>query len=110
MPGEYAMEQILYKKLDHPQCDFKMSVTCIGGHETALWPCWNAKPTSCGRTCGRKLSCGNHGCNNVCHYVNDLKSWEQDANCAFCQLGCEKKRPDGCTHRKLKIIVNTALT
>ncbi|XP_063701227.1 NF-X1-type zinc finger protein NFXL1-like [Culicoides brevitarsis] len=98
MPGEYAVERVEFKKLDHPKCQAKVPVGCIGGHETALWPCWNSKPTSCGRPCGRKLSCSNHKCDKECHSVKDVNMWEQDENCAKCDRGCEKKRPDGCTH------------
>uniref|UniRef100_A0A336MJV8 CSON002769 protein n=1 Tax=Culicoides sonorensis TaxID=179676 RepID=A0A336MJV8_CULSO len=98
VPGEVAIEKIVYKKLDHPQCESKVPVMCIGGHEISPWPCWNSKPSSCGRNCGRKLTCGNHNCEKACHSVINVESLEQDENCESCQRGCEKKRPEGCTH------------
>lgn len=59
--------------MPHPRCEQKVSVTCIGGHEVADWPCWNSKPSSCQRLCNRFLRCGNHKCSLVCHSVPDLK-------------------------------------
>lgn len=59
--------------MPHPRCEQKVTVTCIGGHEVAEWPCWNSKPTSCQRLCNRLLRCGNHNCALVCHSVPDLK-------------------------------------
>lgn len=57
-PWEFAEEKIEYKNLEHPQCEHKVEVRCIGSHETALWPCYNSRPASCGRPCARKLKCG----------------------------------------------------
>ena len=52
-----------------PPCGHPVSVTCLGGHETASYPCHLAKPASCGRKCGRQLPCGNHTCSRECHKV-----------------------------------------
>lgn len=75
-----------------------MSVTCIGGHEVADWPCWNSKPQSCARKCARKLKCGNHSCALVCHSVPKLDDMQQQPGCANCELGCSIARPVGCVH------------
>jgi hypothetical protein len=71
---------------------------CIGGHETSMWPCCISKPVSCGRICERRLICGNHVCQKECHSVNNQQSLDQDAACAKCNEGCQRKRPQGCTH------------
>lgn len=97
-PWEVASEWTEFKKLDHPPCEFKVPVTCIGGHETSLWPCYNSQPTSCGRPCNRKLRCTNHTCDLQCHAVKDQNSLEEDESCHPCNEDCQKPRPDGCTH------------
>ena len=72
-------------------------MTCLGGHETTDWPCHLAKPSSCGRPCGRRLPCGNHTCERSCHKVKNAAS-EVDAgsNCRRCEAGCDK--PRACAH------------
>lgn len=97
-PWEKAGEKIVFKKLPHPPCKVKVPVTCTGGHETILMNCSDGKISSCGRNCGRKLSCGNHNCQKECHQVNDINSMEQDENCEECTSPCIKERPFGCTH------------
>lgn len=73
-PWDIQPEKYEIRKLPHPKCEVKVPVTCIGGHETELFPCWNSKPSSCGRICGRALKCGNHVCERICHAVEDIKS------------------------------------
>lgn len=51
-----------------------MPVTCLGEHETVNFPCFRAKPSSCGRACGRLLSCGNHTCTILCHISPKINS------------------------------------
>ena len=92
------MDIVEVKKLPHPPCEIKVPVTCIGGHETSLWPCCNSKAASCGRQCDRKLKCGNHVCELQCHKVKVLQSIEQDSRCMSCDSGCTIPRPEGCTH------------
>lgn len=70
-PWDIQTERYEIKQLPHPKCEIKVEVDCIGGHERALWPCWNSKPSSCGRICGRALKCGNHVCEIMCHDVED---------------------------------------
>lgn len=97
-PWEVARETYTVKKLPHPKCEIPVSVVCIGGHETAMWPCHNSIPTSCQRFCERKLNCGNHNCKEICHSVKDQKSITQDDNCLSCNEGCILIRPTGCVH------------
>lgn len=73
-PWEIQPEKIEIRKLAHPKCEVKVAVVCLGGHEKALWPCWNSKPSSCQRICGRNLKCGNHVCQILCHPVEDQSS------------------------------------
>ncbi|XP_030375185.1 NF-X1-type zinc finger protein NFXL1 [Scaptodrosophila lebanonensis] len=87
-----------YKAQPHPRCEQSVNVTCIGGHEVAMWPCWNSKPSSCQRKCARKLKCGNHKCNLVCHAVPNLQDMNEQSGCAKCEEGCAVPRPSGCIH------------
>lgn len=73
-PWDVQVEKYEIMKLPHPKCEIKIPVECIGGHEIAPWPCWESKPNSCGRMCGRALSCGNHKCEKMCHTVDDKTS------------------------------------
>lgn len=97
-PWDTPMEIVEIKQLPHPQCEVKVPVTCIGGHETSLWPCYNSKPTSCGRECGRALRCGVHTCPKQCHVVKNLNSTEEEPKCQSCTAGCVIPRPNGCIH------------
>ncbi|KAM7357795.1 NF-X1-type zinc finger protein NFXL1 [Cochliomyia hominivorax] len=91
-------KQFEFKQLPHPQCEQKVSVTCIGGHEVAEWPCWNSKPSSCQRLCNRVLRCGNHKCSLVCHAVPDIRDMQEQTGCTPCEEGCQIPRPEGCVH------------
>lgn len=73
-PWDVQPEKYEIQKLPHPKCEIKVPVECIGGHETVQWPCWDSKPNSCGRICGRSLKCGNHKCEKMCHTVDDKTS------------------------------------
>lgn len=61
--------EIITKCLPCPPCKFPVPVQCLGKHETADLPCYEARPYNCGRSCGRKLNCGNHTCTLQCHTV-----------------------------------------
>lgn len=98
-PGEMAEEKIEFKKLPHPPCNTKIPVVCLGGHETTMMKCHEARRESCGRDCERKLKCGNHFCKKSCHAVaDDQKSAEQDENCLDCNSPCTLEKHSGCTH------------
>lgn len=96
---EYKFDNYEIKQMPHPKCEKLVMVECIGGHEIAEWPCWNSKPTSCHRPCGRKLKCGNHKCSIACHKVPSMDDNNEQEGCKPCVEGCEFKRPPGCVHR-----------
>lgn len=98
VPGEAAEEITEMKKLQHPPCATKIPVWCLGGHETTMMQCHEAKNVSCVRACNRQLSCGNHLCKLPCHIVKDRSSEDQDENCEDCESPCTFDRPKGCTH------------
>ncbi|KAG5674339.1 hypothetical protein PVAND_004314 [Polypedilum vanderplanki] len=98
-PWDVQEQRIEYKKLPHAPCKTQVEVTCLGGHETVMLNCSNARVSSCGRICGRMLSCGNHKCQKACHEVSDLNNELRDENCEDCELPCMKERPKGCTHQ-----------
>ena len=82
-----------------PPCEYPVSVTCLGGHDTSMYPCHMAKPASCGRKCGRQLPCGNHTCARDCHKVRGAEDeLSAGTNCKKCDLECSKPRPKGCIH------------
>ena len=62
-----------------------------------------AKPSSCGRSCGRTLACGNHYCERDCHRVKNAPDTVQaGTNCRKCESECLKPRPEGCNHACLR--------
>ncbi|XP_046852833.1 NF-X1-type zinc finger protein NFXL1-like [Xenia sp. Carnegie-2017] len=80
-------------------CKQIVSKTCLGGHETISVPCHQSGDISCGRPCGRLLSCGNHYCQLECHTVTDAPDEKQcGLECEKCERPCMKPRPPGCTH------------
>ncbi|GFR28744.1 NF-X1-type zinc finger protein NFXL1 [Trichonephila clavata] len=83
-----------------PPCSVPLPVRCFGGHEILDIPCCNARPVSCGRMCGRSLSCGNHTCSLECHSVDDMDNLTKASNnCETCNEACQKPRKSGCTHQ-----------
>ncbi|XP_055702161.1 NF-X1-type zinc finger protein NFXL1 [Phlebotomus papatasi] len=97
-PWDVQPEVTEITRLPHPKCEIRVPVSCLGGHETIPWPCHDAIPRSCGRSCGRELKCGNHKCEKECHPVKDLQLWLQQEACDECREGCKRKRPQGCSH------------
>lgn len=69
MPWEQSAPLIERRDQPCPECKVPVRVTCLGGHETSDWPCFMAKPSSCGRPCGRLLPCSNHTCSLPCHKI-----------------------------------------
>lgn len=99
MPWEQSAPLLEKRSLPCPNCEVPVQVRCLGDHETADWPCHIAKPSSCGRPCGRLLTCTNHTCMIPCHAVEGAVSrLEAGINCEHCENSCSKPRPDGCTH------------
>lgn len=99
-PWEARAPQTKVFKQPCPPCQFPVPVTCLGGHETASYPCHNSKPSSCGRKCGRYLPCGNHQCERDCHRVRHAEADNlAGVNCKKCERECQLERPPGCTHK-----------
>lgn len=99
MPWEQTKPQVEKKALPCPDCVVPVPVTCLGEHETADWPCYLAKPSSCHRPCGRILECENHSCSLPCHVVESAPDKiKAGINCEQCENDCTKERPEGCQH------------
>lgn len=82
-----------------PPCPQPMQLACRGNHCVSTFPCSELRPHSCGRPCGRSLTCGNHTCAYECHIVEDAPSDTQAGyNCSPCEEDCQKPRPPGCNH------------
>ncbi|CAL1287464.1 unnamed protein product [Larinioides sclopetarius] len=80
-------------------CPVPIPVTCLGGHEVQNLPCSSAQSTSCGRKCGRLLSCGNHTCSLECHSVNNINDLTRASDkCETCEESCQKPQKQGCIH------------
>ncbi|XP_054863590.1 NF-X1-type zinc finger protein NFXL1-like isoform X3 [Amphiprion ocellaris] len=88
-PTEPAFVQ---KALPCPPCQVPIPTSCFGEHEVSPVPCHRQGRFSCGRPCGRPLTCGNHTCSRECHLVTDGNK------CEVCEEGCSKPRPPGCPH------------
>ena len=102
-PWEAGGAKTEVRRLDCPDCQLPVSVTCLGGHETSDWPCHVAKSSSCQRGCGRQLPCGNHVCERSCHRVkNAPDDVHCGSNCRKCESACLRPRPEGCHHPCLK--------
>ncbi|XP_022903190.1 NF-X1-type zinc finger protein NFXL1 [Onthophagus taurus] len=99
MPWEQTAPQVEMQALPCPDCKVPVPITCLGEHETADWPCSIARPSSCGRPCGRLLSCGNHTCTKSCHTIlNAPDKINAGEDCENCYNPCTKTRPEGCSH------------
>lgn len=95
-PWDVQPETVEFLKLPHPKCEVKVPVSCLGGHETIPWPCWDNKSRTCGRPCGLSLKCGNHVCTKECHPVN--VGDDDGTECMTCEEQCGAVRPSGCEH------------
>ena len=51
---------------DCPACSLTATVTCHCGADTKTLPC-RQSDFHCDRVCGKRLSCGRHTCEEVCH-------------------------------------------
>ncbi|XP_063722936.1 NF-X1-type zinc finger protein NFXL1-like isoform X3 [Symsagittifera roscoffensis] len=101
-------ESVHFKQVEQPcpPCRGQIEISCFGQHESINIQCAKAKTYSCGSSCGRMLSCGNHQCERICHVVqtapdeSTAKSIKMaGADCDVCERGCELDRPEGCTHQ-----------
>ncbi|KAK7868185.1 hypothetical protein R5R35_003052 [Gryllus longicercus] len=91
------------EKVPCPPCKVPVLIKCLGEHEEITMPCSSARQMSCGRKCGRTLTCGNHECEQPCHIVEGSETaTSAGTNCDMCESSCTKARPDGCSHSCLK--------
>lgn len=82
-----------------PPCRVPLPIQCLGLHEVGHFACSEIRPYSCGRPCGRQLTCGNHTCVLTCHKVTGTTDGTiAGDNCSQCEEPCNKPRPGGCTH------------
>uniref|UniRef100_A0A8B9HIP7 Nuclear transcription factor, X-box binding-like 1 n=1 Tax=Astyanax mexicanus TaxID=7994 RepID=A0A8B9HIP7_ASTMX len=84
------------KALPCPPCQVPIPTACLGEHEVSPIPCHTRGPFSCGRPCGRALTCSNHSCSLMCHSVCVCVGAGKE--CEQCEEGCSKPRPPGCPH------------
>ncbi|XP_022662440.1 transcriptional repressor NF-X1-like [Varroa destructor] len=81
-----------------PPCTSLTEKKCHGGHELRRnIPC-HLDNVSCGRPCGRPLSCGRHSCDKTCHAGECPTSCEQPCKvprkCGHpCKLPCHDECP-----------------
>ncbi|CAB3990085.1 NF-X1-type zinc finger NFXL1 [Paramuricea clavata] len=84
-------------------CSVPVMRTCLGEHETISMPCFKDGEFSCGRPCGRLLSCDNHRCQLQCHTVIQAPDEERSGlDCEQCEKPCIKPIQSGCTHECLR--------
>jgi transcriptional repressor NF-X1 len=75
-----------------PKCPFLTEKACLCGKKTLKnQPCWRSD-VLCGLICGRKLRCGSHYCQKLCHKPGEC----EDAQSA-CQQVCSKPKKS-CGH------------
>ena len=82
-----------------PPCQVTIQRSCYCGKQTMTYRCANLAPSragvspslSCGQPCGKRLACGNHGCQDPCH----------DGPCAPCQVRVLSKCYCGQTEKEL---------
>ncbi|KAI0191819.1 NF-X1 type zinc finger protein, partial [Xylaria flabelliformis] len=76
-----------------PKCPFLVEKGCICGKKTLKnQPCWFEEPR-CGLPCGKKLKCGTHSCNKLCHRSGACE--DQGIIGSHCQQPCGKTRSCG---------------
>ncbi|KAI8948899.1 hypothetical protein F4801DRAFT_555135 [Xylaria longipes] len=76
-----------------PKCPFLVEKGCICGKKTLKnQPCWFEEPR-CGLPCGKKLKCGTHSCNKLCHRSGACE--DEGISGSHCQQPCGKTRNCG---------------
>lgn len=66
-----------------PPCTVMVEKNCYGGHETRTSVLCYMSGVSCGKTCNKPMSCGQHRCQRVCH----------EPGCGDCTYACTRPRP-----------------
>ena len=90
--------------LNCPPCNSKVYISCDGGHVLREQECSNQYSFSCDLLCGMVLACERHKCERLCHKIDSTNIHNiSKYNCQYCVLECDKKRPEGCSH-KCKLI------
>ncbi|KAI1172443.1 hypothetical protein F4777DRAFT_561610 [Nemania sp. FL0916] len=76
-----------------PKCPFLVEKRCVCGKKMLKnQPCWFEEPR-CGLPCDKKLKCGTHSCNKLCHRLGECE--DQDISGSHCQQPCGKTRSCG---------------
>ncbi|KAI0512534.1 hypothetical protein F5B22DRAFT_615182 [Xylaria bambusicola] len=79
--------------IDCPKCPFLVEKRCICGKKMLKnQPCWFDEPR-CGLPCGKKLKCGTHSCNKLCHRSGACE--DEGISGSHCQQLCGKTRSCG---------------
>lgn len=77
-----------------PKCPYLTEKLCKCGKKTVrAVPCWR-ESVSCGTPCGKKLSCGSHSCQLVCHDTECQEPCKQ--KCGKIKLVCGHPCVDSC--------------
>ncbi|KAI1310320.1 hypothetical protein F5Y03DRAFT_345751 [Xylaria venustula] len=76
-----------------PKCPFLVEKRCICGKKMLKnQPCWFDEPR-CGLPCGKKLKCGTHSCNKLCHRSGACE--DEGIPGSHCHQPCGKTRSCG---------------
>ncbi|KAI1356637.1 hypothetical protein F5Y01DRAFT_112 [Xylaria sp. FL0043] len=76
-----------------PKCPFLVEKRCVCGKKMLKnQPCWFDEPR-CGLPCGKKLKCGTHSCNKLCHGPGACE--DEGIPGSHCQQPCGKMRNCG---------------
>ncbi|XP_028041296.1 NF-X1-type zinc finger protein NFXL1 [Bombyx mandarina] len=99
-PWEAQRPKTKITALDCPPCETPLQLICFGEHETDTQVCHSAKRRSCGRECGKPLTCGNHKCTLECHLLREDPAYRDVPSvCKPCDKPCLVSRPEKCTHK-----------
>ncbi|KAI1425447.1 hypothetical protein F5Y12DRAFT_747538 [Xylaria sp. FL1777] len=76
-----------------PKCPFLVEKQCVCGKKMLKnQPCWFDEPR-CGLPCAKKLKCGTHSCNKLCHRSGACE--DEGISGSHCQQPCGKTRSCG---------------
>lgn len=90
-PCGHPVSHKCHSESECPPCTHLTKKWCYGKHELrANIPCY-LEDVSCGKPCGRRLSCGTHFCMRPCHPGDCMKEGER------CRYSCKIERTE-CGH------------
>ncbi|KAI1368839.1 hypothetical protein F5Y08DRAFT_295018 [Xylaria arbuscula] len=79
--------------IECPKCPFLVEKKCICGKKMLKnQPCWFEEPR-CGLPCGKRLKCGSHSCNKLCHRSGACE--DEGIPGSHCHQPCGKTRSCG---------------